>query len=67
VIIEMEDLPVEMMCEILSYVSPDEAMPFCSLCRDRQRKEYIDRVASMSTDSRAFIEECYDDYLQNWH
>jgi len=36
-------------------------MPFCSLWRDRQRKEYIDRVASMSTDSRAFIEECYDD------
>jgi len=57
----MEDLPVEMLCEILSYVSPDEAMPVCSLWRDivkeRQRKEYIDRLASMSTDSRAFLEE----------
>jgi len=67
----MEDLPVEMLCEILSYVSPNEAMPVCSLWRDivkaRQSKEYIDRVALMSTDSRAFIEECYDDYLQNWH
>jgi len=46
-------------------------MPVCSLWRDivqvRQRKEYTDRVASMSTDSREFIEECYDNYLQNWH
>jgi len=60
------DLPVEMLCEILSYVSPTEAMPVCYLWRDRQRKEYINRVASMSTDSGAFLEECYDDYLQNW-
>jgi len=44
----------------------DEAMPVCSLWRARQRKEYIDRMASMSTDSRAFIEECSDDYLKNW-
>jgi len=63
----MEDLTVEMLCEMLSYFSTDEAMPVCSLWRDivkvRQRKECINRVASMSTDSKA----CSDYELKNWH
>jgi len=34
------------------------------IVKHKQRKEYIGMVASIGrTDSRAFLEECYDNYL----
>ncbi len=35
----MDDLPIEMLCEILRYVSPDECMPVCSLWREITREK----------------------------
>ena len=66
----MEELPIELIYKILSYVNYKDVSCVCSLWRnivnDKRRREYINKVISSSGESREFVEKNYEDYLNNW-
>jgi hypothetical protein len=65
-----ETLPDDIWFTILGYVEPQKAMYVCSRWRElikaRQRMEYIKAIVAFSGESRSFVSDCYDDYINNW-
>jgi len=66
----MDNLPNELLYEILSYCKPKDYSSVCSLwlemAKYENRKNYIEKQTALSGETREFISSCYDDYLNNW-
>jgi hypothetical protein len=66
----MEDLPVEMLEEILSYLKIKEFSGVCTLWREiglrRREREYIEKMILYTGESREWCLAQYRDYLENW-
>jgi len=65
----MDDLPNEMIYEILTYCNPEDYSSVCSLWYEiakHERRNYVERQTAQSGETREFINSCYEDYLNNW-
>jgi len=66
----MDVLPNEMLYEILTYCNPEDYSCVCTLwyeiAKHERRKDYVEKQAAISGETREFINSCYEDYLNNW-